>query len=361
MNTRSGLLLLALLWLVPAAALAQDADSRRAVDGALKWLAAHQVTEGPEAGSWDTPRAEYRPATAGLAGLAFLANGSTPAEGPYAANVRLALRYVMGKMAPDGYLGQGDPSGMYIHAICLLFGLSALGMTGDAALEAQLADWCKRALTVTLDAREVRRSGKERGGWRYTPYTNESDLSVTSWQLLALHAARQCGFEVRADAIVDSLRYVQSAYQALDDGSGGYLYRPGFSTAPEPAVTGTALFIRSLLDRPDEERTAAALRFLDRLPPAWGGDQYQHYFFFASFYLTQGMFQIGGEPWEKYRQAMRLILVTHQSGDGSWPFPPDNAPQSRLAGPAYPTAMAVLILSLDQQYLPAYQRQKRLF
>jgi hypothetical protein len=35
--------------------------------------------------------------------------------------------------------------------------------------------------------------------------------------------------------------------------------------------------------------------------------------------------------------------------------------QSELAGPAYPTAMAVLILSLEKQYLPMYQRQKQLF
>jgi hypothetical protein len=38
-----------------------------------------------------------------------------------------------------------------------------------------------------------------------------------------------------------------------------------------------------------------------------------------------------------------------------------NAPQTRLAGAAYPTALAVLVLSLDRQYLPVYQRQRPLF
>ena len=47
--------------------------------------------------------------------------------------------------------------------------------------------------------------------------------------------------------------------------------------------------------------------------------------------------------------------------DGHWPFPPDNQPQSHPAGRAYTTALGILILSLDKQYLPMYLRQKQLF
>ena len=73
------------------------------------------------------------------------------------------------------------------------------------------------------------------------------------------------------------------------------------------------------------------------------------------------MFQVGGEAWGEHRAAVEEVLVMHQSGDGSWPSPADDAPQNRLAGPAYPTALAVLILSLDRQYLPVYQRQRQLY
>ena len=31
-----------------------------AVDNGLKWLAAHQITEGPDAGSWNAPEPRYR-------------------------------------------------------------------------------------------------------------------------------------------------------------------------------------------------------------------------------------------------------------------------------------------------------------
>jgi hypothetical protein len=39
----------------------------------------------------------------------------------------------------------------------------------------------------------------------------------------------------------------------------------------------------------------ATLGYLEAFPPSWGGDQYKQFYFLASFYLAQGMFQIGGE------------------------------------------------------------------
>ena len=365
-GTNAALALLAALCLLPnrlgaEPAASADAQMRASVEGALRWLATQQASEGPDAGSWPAPKPEYRPATAGLAGLAFLANGHTPAEGEYAAAVKADLRYVLSRQAPDGYFGQGDASGMYIHAICTVFTLSCLGMTGDPELEVALAQRCGQAVRVIVEAQQVRREPTERGGWRYTPYTAESDLSVTSWQLLALHAARQCGYAVDDGVFRDALRYLDQAYVEIDAEHAGYVYRPGISTKPEPSLTGTALFVRSILEPDNDVNRDKLLRFLDGFPPAWGGEQYRQYFFFASFYMAQGMFQTGGETWTRYRQAMGEVLLSHQAGDGHWPFPPDNAPQSRLAGPAYPTAMAVLILSLDRQFLPMYQRRERLF
>jgi hypothetical protein len=339
----------------------EPAAAARAVEAGLRRLAATQITDGPLAGSWECPRPEYRPATAALAGLALLANGSTPAAGPYAAEVMRTLRFILPRMGADGYVGQGDPSGMYIHAIALQFVVGCVGMTGDAELEQDLARWCERAIAVIERAQGVRRAAAERGGWRYTPSTNESDLSVTSWQLLSLHAARQCGFDVRDDVIADALSFVRSAYLEIAPGKAGYVYRPGISREPEPSVTGVALCIRAILDRPDDVQTAATLAYLEAFPPAWGGDQYKQFYFLASFYLAQGMFQVGGPAWERHRAAVEEVLVTRQAGDGSWPFPPDNAPQTRLAGAAYPTALAILVLSLDRQYLPVYQRQQPLY
>jgi hypothetical protein len=254
---------------------------------------------------------------------------------------------------------------MYIHAVCALFGLSYLGLSPDPAAERDLAAWCRRSLRVIAEAQKVSRPDYARGGWRYTPGSDESDLSVTSWQLLVLHAARQCGFEVEEDTMEDALRFIDGAYVAVTNGPvgpcGGYVYRPGVSRDPEPGVTGAAVFIRSLFERRDDARREAALTYLAGYPPSWGGAQYNGYFFFGAFYMTQGMFQIGDPAWERYFTPLRALLLDHQTGDGSWPFAPEDAHQGRLAGPAYSTAMAVLILSMEKQYLPMYQRQAAMF
>jgi hypothetical protein len=338
----------------------ERAQGEAAIRSGLKWLAARQTVDGAKAGSWEAGEARYQTAVASLAGLAFLANGYLPGDATYGPVVERAMAFVKPSMEPDGYLGQGDRSGMYIHAICTLFGLSCLGMSPQAATDTELADWCRKSIRVIEEAQKVSRLDYARGGWRYTPTTDESDVSVTSWQLLVLHAARQCGYAVYEEGLYAAIRFINGAY-VEQGGVAGFVYRPGVSQNPEPGVTGAALFVKSLIERHADERVVKSMAFLDRYPPAWGGESYGGYFYFSAFYMTQGMFQMGDEPWQRTIAPMRRLLVEHQAGDGSWPYPPDDLRQGQLAGPALSTAMAVLILSLDKQYLPMYQRQSGLF
>jgi hypothetical protein len=341
-----------------------DEDRARgeaAIRNGLKWLAARQATEGPEAGSWETGEARYRTAATSLAGLAFLANGYLPGDPLYGPVVERAMSFVKPTMGPDGYLGQGDQSGMYIHAICTLFGLSYFGMSPKAGMDVELADWCRKSIRVIEDAQKVSRLDFARGGWRYTPYTDESDVSVTTWQLLVLHSARQCGYDIDEDGLYAAIRFINGGYMEQEGGLGGFVYRPGVSRLPEPGATGAALFVKNLIERQADERVRKSLLFLDQYPPAWGGEQYGGYFFFSAFYMAQGMFQTGDETWERFIVPMRRLLIENQAGDGSWAYPPDEMRQSRLAGSSFPTAMAVLILSLEKQYLPMYQRQSGMF
>lgn len=339
----------------------ERARGEAAIRNGLKWLAARQAAEGPEAGSWETGEARYRTAATSLAGLAFLANGYLPGDPLYGSVVERAMAFVKPSMGPDGYLGQGDQSGMYIHAICTLFGLSYFGMTPQGGMDVELADWCRKSIRVIEEAQKVSRLDFARGGWRYTPFTDESDVSVTTWQLLVLHAARQCGYEIDEDGLFAAIRFINGGYMEVEGGRGGFVYRPGVSRLPEPGATGAALFVKSLIERQADERVRKSLLFLDQYPPAWGGEQYGGYFFFSAFYMAQGMFQAGDETWERFIVPMRRLLIENQAGDGSWTYPPDEMRQSRLAGSAFPTAMAVLILSLEKQYLPMYQRQSGMF
>ncbi|MBM4143728.1 MAG: terpene cyclase/mutase family protein [Lentisphaerae bacterium] len=358
----------------PAAPVARVDGARMAgaIAGGLRWLAEHQVREGAEAGSWPVPTANYRPAIASLAGLAFLANGHLPGDaGPYGKNVAAALKYVMRSMAADGYIGHSANNGMYIHDISTLFALSCLGMQTDEALEPDLAEWCRRSLAVIVRSQQITKTAVERGGWRYDPYTTESDVSVTCWQLLVLHTARQAGFAVEPAVFSPALGYLNRAFvnvnaeagQEKGEAAGGYLYRPGYTYEPSRSTTALVLLIQSLFDASSEQRTRQALAYLRRYPLTWDGAQYKGYFYFSGFYMVQGMFQVGGDDWDSFGPRMAELLLDHQSGDGGWPYPPNNYEQEGMlsTGPAYPVAMAVLMLSLDKQYLPMYQRQQRIY
>ncbi|MCX5660341.1 MAG: terpene cyclase/mutase family protein [Planctomycetota bacterium] len=336
-----------------------DPDKLRAsVSGGLDWLVAQQVRSGPDAGGWEG--GNYPTAAASLAGLAFLAHGHLPHEpGPYGQAVERAMAHVRQSMTPDGYLGERGNS-MYVHAICTLFGVSYLGLSREPQREVELSQWCKRAIDVIVQSQRVRKQPSEQGGWRYSPSTDESDLSVSSWQLLALLAARQCGYEVDQEVIDSALRYFNSACQESGD-SVGFLYRPGITKDPEPGVTGVAIAVKTLFERPADPRLPRAVNYLRRFPPAWGGQQYKGFYYSVNFYLVQGFFQLGPAPWGSYGPAVQRILIEHQSGDGHWPFPPDGELEARATSPAYATAMALLMLGMDNQFLPMYQRQAELF
>ena len=330
---------------------------RNAISGGLEWLAKQQITSGPEAGSWVGGTSPT--AVTSLVGLSLMAHGTQPHAGRYGKNLDAAMEYIKQSMTPEGYVGTRGTS-MYSHALCTLFAISYLGQSADPEKEVELAKWCRRAIDVIIQAQRIRKSPAEQGGWRYAPDSNESDVSVTTWQLLALQAARQCGYDIDQPVFDDAMRYLNSAARE-PRGAVGFLYRPGVSKDPEPDVTGAAVAVKILLETPADARLPRTEKFLDLYPPAWGGRQYQGFFYSFSFYMVQGYFQLGTRSWSRYGPAAQRIIVEHQSGDGRWAFPIDGEQENRASGPAYAAAMSLLILGIDNQYLPMFQRQAEIF
>jgi hypothetical protein len=76
--------------------------------------------------------------------------------------------------------------------------------------------------------------------------------------------------------------------------------------------------------------------------------------------MLQGFFQVGGDEYALASRKVKQLLVREQKGDGHWPYPPGSRAERQGVGEVYPTAMAVLILSLDKQYLPIFQRQRNI-
>ena len=61
------------------------------------------------------------------------------------------------------------------------------------------------------------------------------------------------------------------------------------------------------------------------------------------------MYTAGSPYWEPYFENLRGVLLRMQSRDGSWP-------NSVGPGPAFGTAVAVLILEIPYRFLPIFQR-----
>lgn len=342
-------LLLSLAFLSSGAlvACAQPAPSDREVDRsivrALKFLASEQQASG----AWqlqNSSRGRDAASTTSLAVMAFMAAGHVPGEGPYADVMDRGIRWVLNSQRPeDGLFQHRAGSGpMYTHGICTLMLAEVAGMV-DASLSVRIRRSLEKAILLILKAQAVSKGQRHAGGWRYHPSSNDSDLSVTGWQLLALRAARNIGCDVPAEAIEYAVSYVNRCA----DPQGGFSYHPNHGVTP--TRSGTGILCLEICGEHHAPATMAAADYLLRRPLRYNDS----FFFYGVYYSTVGMFQVGGRHWEQTRDHVSSILLTRQRPNGSWQ-PQDGSEAS--FGPIYATSMSVLALAVEYQYLPIYQR-----
>jgi hypothetical protein len=96
------------------------------------------------------------------------------------------------------------------------------------------------------------------------------------------------------------------------------------------------------------------IEFLIRTMPRFNADRgvqgRGHYFFwYGHYYGVQAMYTVGSPYWEPYFEEIRDLLLKMQNKDGSWP-------NRTGPGPAFGTAMGVLILEIPYRFLPIFQR-----
>lgn len=305
-----------------------DERTVRAINDGLSWLAGNQAPDGSYGSG------SYRAAIASLAALAFMANGSSPGRGPYGRQIDEALGYVMSCADASGFVSSPPPSNnpMYGHGFATLFLAEAYGMSRRTELRPIL----ERAIRLIIDTQN------NEGGWRYQPVRDDADLSVTICQINALRAARNAGLFIPKETVEECIDYVKQAQNP--DGGFRYMLRGGSSAFPRSAAGVVALYSAAVYDdravddgidylkqhRPDD-------RFLRRLP---------HYFY-GHYYAAQAMWIRGGDDWNRWYPAIRDELLNDQEPDGSW---------SDGFGPAYGSAMALIILQLPFSCLPIFQR-----
>lgn len=274
-------------------------------------------------------------AVVSLAGMAWMAQGSTPGRGRYGRETSLALAYVLANAQDSGFINNrslSDERPMYGHGFATLFVAECYGMAPRSDLREKLSRAVKLIVATQNDE----------GGWRYFPRREDADISVTVCQMMALRAARNAGMSVPAQAIDKATDFVKKSQNA----DGGFVYKlqeGGPSAFPRSAAAIVGLYSAGIYQGPEISKgTQYLMQFLPQ-----PGAALREYYFYGHYYAALAMWQTGGASWARWYPAIREELVAKQRSDGSW---------NDLISPEVATAMACLILQVPNNYLPIFQR-----
>jgi squalene cyclase len=299
-----------------------DEKTKEAIAKALDWLKENQNRDG----SWGN-----NTAITSFALLAFMANGHVPDKGKYGPEVSKGVRNLLAAVRDDGYLIGNTGGNMYAHGMSTLALSQVWGMSGDPEVKKVL----KKAIDLIVKCQN------REGGWRYEPQPTGADISVTIMQVMALRGAKDSGLHVPNETIENAIRYINKCY---DSRTGGYRYQPQ-SYGAGYARTAAGVCVLQLAGEYDKKEIEGAIKYMEAT-----ADDRQHYWY-GHYYAAHAFHQIGGKKWEDYYDRMKTKLLATQQRDGNW-----RDSKEAQVGPAYQTAIAVLILSVPAHYLPIYQR-----
>lgn len=382
-------------------------ESEAAVQLGLEWLAKHQSDNGGWSFSdygrdkhgrdctCEPGRCKDNEVAATAFGLLpFIAHGfthkGTEDKNKYVKVVDDAIRRLLKMQNKDGsFSGNSTENNMYTHGLATICLCETLNMSSDFE---RLKEPCERAVKYIVEAQH------KDGGWRYQP-KQEGDLSVVSWQLMALKSAQMAGivipnsYEVlkKADDFLTTCSYVKWAkvdghsrndlmtktqlagmggpkgMEIVEDG--GYCYQPnGFNMVGKPeapaTMTAAGILCRQYLKTKDDlsdkmslrsaEMTRGLHHILDNMPTTDLKSIYYYY------YATQVLYNIHDESWAKWNAAMRDLLVQTQEKTGhlkgSWD--PTGDQFGGHGGRIMMTSMALLTLEVYYRHLSTSQQSK---
>lgn len=328
----------ALAAFAPAQGVYSDEDIDDSIEAGLAYLDSVQLPNGAYPGKFgDTG------AISALAGMAFLAKGYTPESEKYGETIRKDIDYVLSVVNPaDGYFGnkfQGQ--GMYVHSICTLFLSEVSGMV-DPERQAKFDEILPLAVKLLLDAQNIRKNERDNGGWRYTPRSNDSDMSCSGWCLMALRSASLNGGQVPKESIEKAVEYVR---KQRNPGEGSFVYQ-GNGNGSGRTLTGAGILYLELCGRHNDEMSLKAARYLMRVYKELPSDGNRSY---GMYYAAQGLFQLGGENWKVFSDWMYRTWIPRQKSNGSW---------TEEESTAYSTSLLVLAFTVPYRQLPIYQRDE---
>jgi len=332
------------------------------VEIALEWLARHQEIDG----SWSVMKTEgtgpWDPGVTGLATLAFLGAGHTEKIGKYKENVARAVKWMMATQRADGALGADDKwkehhgGFAYHHAICGLALAEAAGMANIPATR----EAAQKAVDYSCNLHQAG-EGSDKRGWRYMP-KSAGDVSATGWFVMQLKSAKIAGLRIDTASFDGAATFLDLCEEEVanvkveDSGYDNGRHRFGY-TGRGAMVNTTAIgmLCRLFMGWKPEEFIGPAMWLLKSNTPAWsadlgpanGGGWPMYYMYYGSLV----MFQIGGEPWARWNDALKKTLIDNQRKDGdergSWN--PISGWEKKI-GRTYTTALGALSLEVYYRY-----------
>jgi hypothetical protein len=314
-----------------------DPKWESAIEKGLKWVAKSQSSLG----HWTA--GGYPTAMTALAGTALIASGSTTIQGPYAKNIRKAVDYLLGKLRPNGLIGDpaSDNRYTYGHGFSMLFLSQVLGEEEDEERRDELVSALEKACDFSGKAQTPS------GGWGYVSAKDGSNFdegSTTITQVQGLRGCRNGGIVVPGDVIDRAKEYIYGCKNP----DGGISYSSRNRGSSRPAITAAALAALYNAGDYDSKHVPEMLKYCkDTLTNLSEGPNSFGHWHYTYLYFSQVMYRQGNKEWDPFRDKLYNHIVKEQQTDGSW---------NGNVGPIYVTACNLIMLQLDKAYLPIYQR-----
>ena len=310
--------------------------TEKAIIAAIEWLSKVQEKDG----RWDTRKyqaeTDYDVGGTALALLCYYGWGARHDQpGKYQENVKAALQWLMSQQREDGSLARRGM--MYSHAIGAIALCEAYGITKDEKIKsAALA-----AIKYTINAQH-----QQRGGWRYSP-GQDSDTSVTGWQVMALHSARMAGIELPEKPFDLARKWLDFAGGGEHGGLYGYQSPNDISRA----MVATGMFCRQLdLVPPSNPKMIESAELMKRYPIRDNNPD-----LYYIYYGTLALYQHQGSIWQEWNNNLKRILpeIQVKTGNfsGSWNLSRSN---TKGGGRIASTTLAILSLEVYYRILPMY-------
>ncbi len=339
---------------------ARDALRGEAIEEALRYLERTQKLDG----SWGRP-AEGGVGITALCLLAFFAQGHQEHRGPYGSLLHRGVKYLMAKSLPPSerdpaLAGGGKPTGyifdhndrdsrMHGHGYATQVLVLAYG-----AGRAQDPHTHELKRKVQLAIRVIENSQTFTGGWGYEPsHSTFHEGSVTVTAVQALRLARDAGFIVDEAVQKQGLEYLKQSQK--DDGSFKYSLGQDHTTSALTAAAITAMYGFGQYYGDSIRKGLSFLRSQYRHP------DYVDWPHYGNYYAAQAFWRSGGPDWDLWSGTVIPHLLRTGIRDSERPGvlcwdDSDSSRAPRSHGRDYATALTVLALSVEDGYLPIFQK-----